>query len=54
VPCDSDPTAKDETVVTHQKEASTARSGGSGIHGEVAAAVPGGDEVLDGAQEVTA
>jgi hypothetical protein len=28
-------------------------SGGSGDHGKVAAAVPGGDEVLDGAQEVT-
>jgi hypothetical protein len=54
VPCDSDLTAEEETVVTHRREASTARSSGSGNHDEVAAAVPSGDEVLDDAQEVTA
>jgi hypothetical protein len=31
-----------------------AKSGGSGNHGEVAVVVPGGDGVLDGAQEITA
>jgi hypothetical protein len=30
------------------------RSGGTGLHGEVAAAVPGGDEELDDVQESSA
>jgi hypothetical protein len=29
------------------------RSGGTGVHGEVAVAVPGGDEELDDVQETT-
>jgi hypothetical protein len=45
--------ARNETMMTHQRKASMARSNGSRDHGEVAAVVPGGDEVLDGAQEVT-
>jgi hypothetical protein len=38
--------------MTHRRKASTAGSDGSGDHGEVAAVVPSGDEVFDGAQEV--
>jgi hypothetical protein len=45
--------AGNETVMTHRRKASMAGSGGSGDHDEVAATVPGGDEVLDSAQEVT-
>jgi hypothetical protein len=30
------------------------RSGGTGVHGEVAAAVPGGDEEIDDVQESSA
>jgi hypothetical protein len=40
-------------VATRRRRASMARSGGSGNHGEMAAAIPGGDEVPDNAQEVT-
>jgi hypothetical protein len=39
-------------MMTHQRKASMVGSGSSGDHGEVAAVVPGGDEVLDGTQEV--
>jgi hypothetical protein len=38
---------------THRGEASTVRYCGSGDHGEVAAAFPGGDGVHEDAQEVT-
>jgi hypothetical protein len=38
--------------MTHRRKALTAGSDGSRDHGKVAVAVPSGDEVLDGAQEV--
>jgi hypothetical protein len=41
-------------VTTHLRKASTEGSGGTGDHGEVAAAVPGGDEVLDDPRGVAA
>jgi hypothetical protein len=46
--------AGNKTVMTHRRKALMAGFGGSRAHGEVAAAVPDGDEVLDGAQEITA